>query len=178
MEEDWGPFLRDSYAPAAGFRWDSGKDAFAFHTYYPCTVPAIKGPQALGIPVICTEYSYVEEGSVGGTLVIEGCKYPAQWMEKNGISWMDWVLWNRADQSYPRMTWLIPDATSKGWAWWGAAGTDPIARAPLDALVDKPIKSIMINANGRIIDKQAAGNREFTVSIQRDFNVEKQDNRR
>jgi fibronectin type 3 domain-containing protein len=116
MDEDWGPWLKNTHAPSCGFKWEDGKDVFAFHTYDPCFTSAITGPQALGIPVINTEFSYPEAGWYSDAS-LGGCKYPAEWCERNGVSWMDWYSNNAADQS-ARIKWIVPDAVNKGWDWW------------------------------------------------------------
>jgi len=120
---NWGPYLASKYAPLAGITWNSGKDAWAFHTYVtdivntPASIIATQ-KYGTGIPVINTEWSFWEEGWTNATL--EGCHYPAQWLERNGISWMVWQDRGPADQLASVMNYLLPDATSKGWTWWNA----------------------------------------------------------
>jgi hypothetical protein len=164
MEADWGPWLKNTHAPSCGFRWEDGKDVFAFHTYDPCLTSAIKGPQALGIPVINTEFSYPEAGWYSDAS-LGGCKYPAEWCERNGVSWMDWYSNNAADQS-ARIKWIVPDAVNKGWAWWTATGVN---NAPYPAILRSldPIAkaSGTVLANGRIRKDPMRKDEKYRLSI-------------
>jgi hypothetical protein len=151
LVSNWGPYLRDVYAPACGFSWTSGKDAWPWHPYGGTNATAIKATQASGIPMIMTESSYWEEGF--GNAIIDGCHYPIEWAEKNGISWLDWHLWNRADQLATPLNYLIPDAVAKGYAWW--TGTPVIAKQNKAKETARSFDFIshargMIQANGRI----------------------------
>jgi hypothetical protein len=117
---NWGPYLCNTYAPAAGITWNSGKDAWAFHAYSGTESKYILATQSYrtGIPTVCTEFSFQEEGWTNG--VLDGYHYPGEWCERNGMSWMVWQQWQsrEADQLKSVMNYLIPDATSKGWSWW------------------------------------------------------------
>jgi len=153
LKANWGPYLRDVLAPACGFNWNSGKDAFAFHPYSGTNPAAIKATQAAGIPIICTESSYPEEG--WGNATLDGYHYPIEWCERNGVAWADWHLWNKADQLYPALTYLLPDATKKGYAWWGAS-TINLTRSPSSLNLDRenisPVK--MHSISGQIIHQK------------------------
>jgi hypothetical protein len=146
------PYLRDTYAKKAGFTWNDGKNAFGFHAYYPCEVDGIRNLQAAGIPLFMTEFTFPENYPQCTTAQLEGNKYPSQWCEKNGIAWMDWVLWNQANQGQPRIDYLIPDAVSKGYAWWTGSA---ISNAPNPATPTQSLNSIVerggdVLANGRV----------------------------
>jgi hypothetical protein len=107
---------------------------------------------ATGVPMICTESSYWEEGD--NNAIIDGYHYPAEWCERNHMSWFDWHRWDAADQMHTPLTYLIPDATSKGWAWWETAGTQPLVQTPIQEMFDPSMRSFQINPKGQIIDKK------------------------
>jgi len=117
---NWGPYLWNTYAPMAGITWNSGKDAWAFHAYSGTGSQYILATQKYmaGIPTICTEFSFQEEGWTNGDL--DGYHYPGEWCERNGMSWMVWQQWQsgEADQLKSVMNYLLPDAVAKKWSWW------------------------------------------------------------
>jgi len=163
---DWGPYLRDIFGPKAGIDWTAGKDAWAFHVYAGTTAPPIIATKSSGVPIICSEFSYPEDGWTNGDL--EGVHLPAQWCERNNISWMDWKSWNAADQAAMEVTVLIPDAQSKGWVWWNkvdVAGKRPVYSAPRPAdLLTRP--TARIQANGRMLpDQMREEKRNFQLYI-------------
>lgn len=148
---DWDVWLTDTYLPVAGFRWDSGKDAFGYHSYWGLTISLVHKIRNKGIPIFMTEFTYIENYSGCSCIEIEGTHYPAQWCEQNNISWMDWVLWNQADQGQPRRDFLVPDAISKGWAWWNpsVAAKNPVA-AVSRMTPHKGRRGLTILPNGRM----------------------------
>jgi len=167
INASWGPWLKNDYAPTLGFSWTSGKDAFAFHAYDGCTIDAILQTRSAGIPIMCTEFSYPEDG--WGCANFEGCKYPAQWCERNGIDWFDWMSWNAADQGR-RVNWIVPDAISKGWAWWTPSSVClPQIRAEVPEADDGEFllgTPGMVQANGRMVAVQTRQNgKQIRLSI-------------
>jgi len=154
LTDNWGPYLKNVYAPACGFTWDSGKDAWPWHPYGGTTSTAIKATWATGVPMICTESSYWEEGD--NNAIIDGYHYPAEWCERNHMSWFDWHRWDAADQLHTPLTYLIPDATSKGWAWWTSSTISrPHQTAPARDLDFVLHTANMVQANGRLVKGQA-----------------------
>jgi hypothetical protein len=167
VKSDWSNYLKNGYGKAAGIDWTAGKDVWPWHDYSSCTASGVLATKNGGVPVICTEFSYAEDGWYNTSL--DGSKNVCQWCEKPGvqISWIDWKSWNAADQAC-NLAWLIPDATSKGYAWW----TTP------SQAVEKPKASVakkmdftahaatMIQANGRMLpDQMRDEKRDFQLYI-------------
>jgi hypothetical protein len=162
---NWGPYLKTVYGPACGIDWTAGKDVWPWHDYGGTTESAVLGTKNSGVPIFCTEFSYAEDGWYNTTL--GGCHLVAQWCEKNGISWCDWKSWNAADQ-YISLQWLIPDATSKGWAWWTTSGIHDSRKAgAVSQRVDFTAHAAtMIQANGRMLpDQMRDEKRDFQLSL-------------
>jgi len=158
---DWASYLKGAYTQAMGIDWTKGKDAFPYHCYGGDTA-LVLAVQAAGIPVINTEFSYPEDGWHNG--INDGCHLPAQWCERHHISWMDWMSWNKADQS-ARINWIIPDATGKGWAWWtGTVSVDrPKTATPAPDFVTHA--ATMVQPNGRIVNGRVRDERHFRLRL-------------
>jgi hypothetical protein len=150
LTDNWGPYLK-KYATAAGFSWTSGKDVWSWHDYAGTLVDSVRATWNSGIPMICGEFSYSEDGWYNVSL--QGEKYVAQWCEREGMSWMDWKSWNAANQAM-QLAWLIPDAQSKGWAWWNGAGVaGKKTRQPAPLKQDFVSHAAMTTQpNGRIVN--------------------------
>jgi hypothetical protein len=149
IHSDWSSYLKNVFAPAAGFSWNSGKDAWAFHPYMNSQLSYVLATRAGGIPLICTESAYPERNF---PCPFTGYHLPAEAMEKNGISWMDWHSWQAADQLQHPAMYLIPDAVRDGWAWWTgtAAQSAPKPFATSQEMDFLSTASRMIQANGRV----------------------------
>jgi len=151
-EHNWGPGIKDYFAPAAGIDWTAQKDVWAFHTYLATTAPPILATRNYGVPLICTEFSIPEEGWGNGD--VGGCHFPGEWCERNGISWIVWQQWQskEPDQLKSIINYILPDATSKKWAWWSTVAVDPSIRQSArvhDAFISHG--STKIQANGRVL---------------------------
>jgi len=122
LSMNWGPYLKNTYAPALGFSWDSGKDLFSFHSYtyeYAQTmVEDIQLARKWGIPLAPPEFTASELWPCCPPPFLEKCHYPSEWYERNGISWTLWYNWNDPDQAKGLLTLICPDAMKKGYAWW------------------------------------------------------------
>jgi len=158
IEANWGPFMRDVVGPACGIDWSAGKDVFSFHVYSG-TAANILATRNAGIPVVCSEFSFSGEGWT--QLQLGGYSMPSEWCERNGVSWMVWQQWQsrEPDQLKSVMNYLIPDATSKKYAWWSTVAAAPMVhdgvRAPEFDFVSHTAG--MIQANGRVVQKGERG---------------------
>jgi len=121
----WGPYLKNTFATLAGFSWSEGKNIFGFHTYIGTPAVAIKDIQNSGVPIMCTEWGYGEDGWGPSDL---GYARQSEFFERNCISHIDWHDWEEpaANILSHGMNILVPDATAKGYAWW----TSPAPTAP------------------------------------------------
>jgi hypothetical protein len=155
---NYGPFMRDVVGPACGINWSGGKDAFSFHLYGG-TAENIIATRNAGVPVVASEWSFAAEGWT--QLQLGGYSMPSEWCERNGVSWMVWQQWQsrEADQLKSVMNYLIPDATSKKYAWWSTVAAAPmdhqIAQAPEFDFVSHAAG--MIQANGRVVQTGERG---------------------
>jgi hypothetical protein len=118
----WAPFLKQ-YATALHFTWTNGNDAFSFHTYWISASQYILDLRTNGIPSMCTEASYEEDG--WGCPTLDGCKRQQEWLIKHDISYSDWISGENGEGWYnnPKpwdhaIKYAIPDALAKGYAWW------------------------------------------------------------
>jgi hypothetical protein len=116
--DTWGPYLINTYAPALGFSWDSGKDLFSYHTYVATDVHNIQRLRSSGVPLAPPEFTGSDYNSCCPPPFLDRCHYPSEWYERNGISWTLWYNWNDADQARGFRDFVVPDATQKGYAWW------------------------------------------------------------
>lgn len=121
---------------------------------------AIEKTRDSGIPVFCTEFSYQEDGWT--SVVLEGCRLPSEWCEKNDISWMDWMSWNATDQGR-RVKWIVPDAQKQGYVWWD---TDVGLSEPKPAPANLPMRSGSVaQANGRTIARLNGAGDDVELSV-------------
>jgi hypothetical protein len=155
---NYGPFMRDVVGPACGINWSAGKDAFSFHVYGG-TADNILATRNAGIPVVCSEFSFAGEGWT--QLQLGGYAMPSEWCERNGVSWMVWQQWQsrEPDQLKSVMNYLIPDATSKKYAWWTSSATVPETHGfasvqPTDFVSHA---ATMIRPNGQVIRTGISG---------------------
>jgi hypothetical protein len=114
IEDNWGPYMRDVLGPAAGINWTGGKDCFSFHAYSGSASNITATRSA--VPTMLSEFSFSAEGWT--QLNLGGYSMPAEWCERNGMSWIVWQDRKPADQLSAVMNYLIPDAIAKKYAWW------------------------------------------------------------
>ena len=73
--------------------------------------------------MICTEWDYDELG-INYVYRVDGYKENSQTMELYQHSWIDWSGWdNNTLESIEK--YLLPDATAKGYQWWGTTNERP-----------------------------------------------------
>jgi hypothetical protein len=169
VQQNWSNYLINGFGKAAGIDWTKGLDVWPWHCYNGTTETAVLGTKNGGIPMICTEWAYFEDSrnSYAGNAQIGGTHMTSEWGEKNGVSWIDWKMWDVTDQAF-QLPWLIADANAKNYAWWNSppAGIifKPVAQAkPADFLSHA---SAMIQPNGRIVGGQKlTGKEKFRLSI-------------
>ena len=160
MFDSWVSFLK-VYQTAFRFRWEDGKDVFAFHTYMDTESRWIKELRANGLPHVCSEAGYPEAGA--GAVTLDGYKYEQEFFTRNDISWVDWVTnstswWAPGNLTYA-VTLMAPDALKKGYAWWTGTATVPAAKPFISARNQDFLShaAAMVQANGRFVKRQTHG---------------------
>jgi hypothetical protein len=128
MDETWVSFLK-VYQTAFRFRWEDGKDVFAFHTYMDTESRWILELAPNSIPNVCSESGYPEAGH--GAVTLDGYKYQAEFFARHDISTVDWVTgnpdwWTPTPITFA-VTLMVPDALKKGYAWWTGSAVSPVA---------------------------------------------------
>ena len=153
---NWGPFMRD-IGPSTGITWANGKDCFSFHAYGSGTGMTKKMDSTRTFaPVMLSEFSFSAEGWT--QLNIDGYGMPAEWGERNGVSWCVWQDRKPADQLSAVMNYLIPDAIAKKYTWWNNT-TVVSPTATKTAHGSFRSRSFTIQANGRVLPDQPQINR-------------------
>jgi len=154
MNSNWGPYMRDILGPFAGINWSDGKDCFSFHVYgSDKTEQSILGTRTF-VPVMCTEFSFAAEGWT--QLNIGGYAMPAEWCERNGVSWIVWQDRKPTDQLSAVMNYLIPDAIAKKYAWWtNTSAHSPKTTVNVHTRINARSGSVAVLVNGRIVLGQA-----------------------
>jgi len=162
-----GPAIKDIFAQAAGIDWNANDAVWAWHAYIGMDEKPLLDTRAYGLPVFCTEFSYVEEGwSVAN---LGGYNNVGRWCEEKGISWIVWQQWQKRepDQLKSVMAYSVERAQREGWTWWTSTATAP-ATKPAAALrkVDflSPAATTVL-INGRVIKASAASPEKPRLSI-------------
>jgi len=161
----WSPFLKN-YAAALGFSWTGGKDVFAYHAYCSSTGQYILDLRTNGVPGICTEAGYWEDGF--GPATLGGCTRQQEWFTRNDISHIDWVTTNKGwfdppDPLDHAIRYMVPDALQKGYAWWTGTAVSPVADSrPLSGKSSGP-EDRYYNILGRLVAPEAQRRKAATV---------------
>jgi hypothetical protein len=152
VEHNWGPAIRDYFAPSAGIDWNAKKDFWSFHPYLMTSTQRILETKAV-VPVLCTEWGYDETGY---PTHISSYKLDEQWSEQVQLGWIDWHKWNDVDQLKLELSVLIPDAMAKGYAWWTpTSALVPGMRAFASSMPFASFRAVQ--ANGRILRSAPVG---------------------
>jgi hypothetical protein len=164
IQYNWGPYMRDLLGPAAGINWAGGKDCFSFHAYGGTAANIIATRSA--VPTMLSEFSFSAEGWT--QLNLGGYSMPAEWCERNGMSWIVWQDRKPTDQLSAVMNYLIPDAIAKKYAWWTNTETQtPRKPAKLHSRSGVPAGSRTVLANGQVVRGQAETTHMNQLSIWR-----------
>jgi len=150
---NYGPFMRDVVGPACGIDWSAGKDAFCFHAYGGDASNIIATRNV--VPTMNSEWSFSAEGWY--QMQLGSYSMPAEWFERNNMSWCVWQDRGPTDQLASIMNYLIPDAVAKKYTWWtNTSAQSPQASAGTLQSLPKRAGSIAVMANGRIVQRQAS----------------------